>query len=591
MESQKINISIVKEFFSTIKKSCKLIQKCSCFFVFVNLCIACIQGIIPGITIVVFQRIINSLQQNIDTVEHIIFLILFYVGLNIINELISTLYSFYNEKFNLEFSQYVNMLMLEKSAKLELKDYENSETYNIINRAQSQNGTSILTFITGTIEIFKQIISVITISIILVRFCWWMLPLIFGISIVRSMVTVYTDREWYKLRVSRTNDERTNRYINYLLLTGIAFKEILLYGLSNYFFMKYKNISDKIKKQDKDMQKKIAIYDILFDIGSWVSMGGLFGYVMYLGVTGRLLIGDITAYIECIENIKSGSNEIFDNIGNMLEQSMYIGFLFEFLEIPEFKENEEFDVGEIYKIEIKDVSFKYNTTYVLKNINMTLNKGDSIALVGENGSGKSTLIKLIMGFYREYEGTIKINGIDIKKINKTGYYQKIGCVFQDYTKFEDSIRNNIRFGNIETENNKKSIESMLEITHMKERVDEIGGLDTIVGKWFGKEDLSIGEWQRISIARAAFKQANLYILDEPDASLDIFRQEELIETYKNTFKSAIRIFITHKVNYAKEMGEKIYVLEKGEILESGSHTELLNDKGKYYKMFNACQRK
>lgn len=589
MESQKINISIVKEFFSTIKKSCKLIQKCSCFFVFVNLCIACIQGIIPGITIIVFQRIINSLQQNIDTVEHIIFLILFYVGLNIINELISTLYSFYNEKFNLEFSQYVNMLMLEKSAKLELKDYENSETYNIINRAQSQNGTSILTFITGTIEIFKQIISVITISIILVRFCWWMLPLIFGISIVRSMVTVYTDREWYKLRVSRTNDERTNRYINYLLLTGIAFKEILLYGLSNYFFMKYKNISDKIKNQDKEMQKKIAIYDILFDIGSWVSMGGLFGYVMYLGVTGRLLIGDITAYIECIENIKSGSNEIFDNIGNMLEQSMYIGFIFEFLEIPEFKGNEEFDIGEIYKIEIKDLSFKYNTTYVLKNINMTLNKGDSIALVGENGSGKSTLIKLIMGFYREYEGTIKINDIDIKKINKTGYYQKIGCVFQDYTKFEDSIRNNIRFGNIKTDNT-KSIENMLEITHMKERVDEIGGLDTIVGKWFGKEDLSIGEWQRISICRAAFKQANLYILDEPDASLDIFRQEELIETYKNTFKSAIRIFITHKVNYAKEMGEKIYVLEKGEILESGSHTKLLNDKGKYYEMFNACQR-
>ena len=589
MESQKINISIVKEFFSTIKKSCKLIQKCSCFFVFVNLCIACIQGIIPGITIIVFQRIINSLQQNIDTVEHIIFLILFYVGLNIINELISTLYSFYNEKFNLEFSQYVNMLMLEKSAKLELKDYENSETYNIINRAQSQNGTSILTFITGTIEIFKQIISVITISIILVRFCWWMLPLIFGISIVRSMVTVYTDREWYKLRVSRTNDERTNRYINYLLLTGIAFKEILLYGLSNYFFMKYKNISDKIKNQDKEMQKKIAIYDILFDIGSWVSMGGLFGYVMYLGVTGRLLIGDITAYIECIENIKSGSNEIFDNIGNMLEQSMYIGFIFEFLEISEFKGNEEFDIGEIYKIEIKDLSFKYNTTYVLKNINMTLNKGDSIALVGENGSGKSTLIKLIMGFYREYEGTIKINDIDIKKINKTGYYQKIGCVFQDYTKFEDSIRNNIRFGNIKTDNT-KSIENMLEITHMKERVDEIGGLDTIVGKWFGKEDLSIGEWQRISICRAAFKQANLYILDEPDALLDIFRQEELIETYKNTFKSAIRIFITHKVNYAKEMGEKIYVLEKGEILESGSHTKLLNDKGKYYEMFNACQR-
>lgn len=589
MESQKINISIVKEFFSTIKKSCKLIQKCSCFFVLVNLCIACIQGIIPGITIIVFQRIINSLQQNIDTVEHIIFLILFYVGLNIINELISTLYSFYNEKFNLEFSQYVNMLMLEKSAKLELKDYENSETYNIINRAQSQNGTSILTFITGTIEIFKQIISVITISIILVRFCWWMLPLIFGISIVRSMVTVYTDREWYKLRVSRTNDERTNRYINYLLLTGIAFKEILLYGLSNYFFMKYKNISDKIKNQDKEMQKKIAIYDILFDIGSWVSMGGLFGYVMYLGVTGRLLIGDITAYIECIENIKSGSNEIFDNIGNMLEQSMYIGFIFEFLEISEFKGNEEFDIGEIYKIEIKDLSFKYNTTYVLKNINMTLNKGDSIALVGENGSGKSTLIKLIMGFYREYEGTIKINDIDIKKINKTGYYQKIGCVFQDYTKFEDSIRNNIRFGNIKTDNT-KSIENMLEITHMKERVDEIGGLDTIVGKWFGKEDLSIGEWQRISICRAAFKQANLYILDEPDASLDIFRQEELIETYKNTFKSAIRIFITHKVNYAKEMGEKIYVLEKGEILESGSHTKLLNDKGKYYEMFNACQR-
>ena len=386
--------------------------------------------------------------------------------------------------------------------------------------------------------------------------------------------------------MKRTNEERKNRYINYLMMTGNAFKEILLHGLSNYLIDKYKIRAEQIIKDDNVMQRKIVLLSLVSDFIDGIITGSIFLYVINLAINNFILIGSVTAYLECIENIKLGMQEIFDGIGNSIEQSLYINFIFDFFEMPENTNTGNIYLEHIDSIKVENLSFKYRNKYVLKNVNLTINKGDSIVLIGENGSGKSTLIKLIMGFYSDYEGTIKINGIDLKNINKENYYKKIGCVFQDYTKYEASVRENVGFGDVGRINDSKKIKESLNTSFMLKKIEEIGGLDTIVGKWFGDKDFSTGEWQRIAISRAFFKDPDVYIFDEADASLDILKQEKLFKIYNRKIQNKTKIYITHKIDYAKWLATKFYILEEGCIVESGTHESLIEKQGRYYSMYN-----
>lgn len=583
-------VEVMKNFRSTFLNTCKLVWVFDKKFFVINIFIICIQGVIPAFQIYLFKEIINLLQKNDNCIKIISAYVLLYVFVNFTDEILSTVYSYYNARYDLKFSNYINILMLKKASKMQIEDYENPDIYDVINRAQAQNGSNILTFITGVAEIIKQVIKVVSTISILINFRIWIVLAIIIIPVCKSIVAIYIDREWYKLRINRTKDERKNRYINYLIMTGNAFKEIILYGLAGYLINQYEAKSEIIIDEDKKMQRKIVLLSIVSDFVDGFITGSCFVYIFVLAIKGVILIGNVTAYIECIENIQLGLQEIFDGIGNSIEQSLYIGFLFDFLKIPEKSDEGNVALDEIKSIEIENLSFKYCDKYILKNINLKIKAGESIALIGENGSGKSTLAKIIMGFYTNYEGIIRINGINLKKINKESYYKKIGCVFQDYTRYETSVRENVGFGDTNKVNESESIKKVLNATFMLKKAIEIGGIDTIIGKWFGNKDLSIGEWQRIAISRALFKDADIYIFDEPDASLDILKQEELSVVYRKILKNKIRIFITHKVDYAEKVATRIVVLENGCITEDGSHEELMKKRGKYYFMYWKCAK-
>ena len=239
-----------------------------------------------------------------------------------------------------------------------------------------------------------------------------------------------------------------------------------------------------------------------------------------------------------------------------------------------------------------NLSYKYdNLNYVLKNINMILTNDSHIALVGENGSGKTTLIKLIMGLYEDYEGEIFVNNINLKNIDIEDYQKKISCIFQDYIKYEMSIRENIAIGNIKNIFNDKLIWEKIDKVYLKNKVNDIQLLDTNLGSWFGDFELSGGEWQRIAIARMLMKNGEVLVLDEPDSSLDVLRQKEMIKIYKKEIENKMSIYISHKVDYVHLLSNLIYVLVDGCVIEYGNHEELLNRKGEYYKLFNQCNIK
>lgn len=558
-------------------------------YMILNTLFAFLQGVLPALLIIVMQQIINMLQKGANDFGNILILILIYVILNILTVSSTSLFSLYNNQFTLEFSQYLNLKMLNKAAELKLKDYENSETYNTINRAQNQNGASVLTLVSQILEIVKQSVTILSTVIILFKFRWWIFILILIIPFMRCSFTIKLNQKWYKLRIERTGEERQVWYINFLMLTGNAFKEIKILGIKQYLIQKYKNIQTKIIQQDKTMYMKITFLNISMDIVEWLITGALFVFTIFQGFLGKILIGDVTAYTDCIYNIETNVQNIFMGIEEISEKAMYIELLFTFLNMPVTREGEGISIAKIEKIELKNLSFKYvNGNYALKNINMIIDAKSRVAFVGKNGSGKTTLAKIILGLYDNYEGEIYINDINMKNIDMRQYRNKFGCVFQDYVKYETTIKENIALGNLEKMDDEEALKRVIEAVKLNHRIEE-GGLDAVVGYWFGEQQLSIGEWQRIAIARALIKDADVYVFDEPDASLDILKQKELIDTYSEILKNKIGIYISHKINYVHLVASYIYVLENGEVIEKGTHSQLLENKGLYNSMYAQCE--
>lgn len=570
----------------TIYHSFGLLMGFSRFYLPASLLYKAVQGIIPMLYIIVMQRIINMVQNRGESFETVLGYILCFVGLHIMNAVLELFYYRYNYRFGMKFSKLINMKMMEKAVNLSLRDFEDSGTYDIINRAQSQNGSNILNYVTSVFDILQQMISIASMAYILLRFKWQIAMLILIVPIGRCISTFCIDKERYRMRTGRTKLERQKWYINLLVMTGNAFKEIKTLGIGSFLLKKYEEIQNRIISQEDKMYKKSTLISTGFDIADWVITGGIYAYIFLLGFVGTILIGDVTAYIESIDNIKSSVEGMFSEINSLVEQSMYIHLMFEYLNLPEIRNINRKEVEVIRCIEFRNVSFRYsNGKYALKNASFFIRPGESVALVGENGSGKTTLMKLLLGLYDEYEGEILINDIDLKKIDIETYQKKIGVVFQDYMRYETSIRENIAYGNLSQFDNEEEIHRLLKAVGLEHKAKDEEGIDTIVGNWFGGQQFSVGEWQRLAIARALIKKADVYIFDEPDASLDVFKQREMIRLFKEAMEHKIGIYVSHKINYVNEVADKIIVVQNGEITEMGDHEGLMERKGHYYQLY------
>lgn len=280
-------------------------------------------------------------------------------------------------------------------------------------------------------------------------------------------------------------------------------------------------------------------------------------------------------------------NSIMNIIYSINQNSLYMYKLINFIHEPKIKHGDKkiYRLEEINNIEINDLSFCYPGTNkkVLKNINLKINKGEKIAFFGRNGSGKSTLIKLLLGYYLVDDSMIKINGISLNDINTDNLYKLIGILFQDYCKYELTLKDNVGFGNIDEIDNEPQILESLE----KAAVDFIPpNLEQQLGKWFSDGiQLSGGQWQRVALARCFFKKAQLYILDEPNAALDKMGEKKIMNTFFELTKNNIGIFVSHKIAHVM-LADKIIYLDEGRIVAEGTHEQLLKTCPSYKEIYD-----
>lgn len=579
-------------FIDRIKFIFKLIKDLKLSLLIVCLFLCVINVILPYITMINTQEIINRIQIGLS-IRLILKRLIIFLILGILYIISSNLYNFLILKYKEYLYLELNKKFLDNSLKFNLKDFENPEVYNIIQRAEQEIGIRPYNIIISLLSIISQSVNLISAFLILTK---WHLTLIIGFILLASFASKYfisISKNEYDILMNRTNYERKSWYISHLLIKDEYIKEVRLFGLSKYLIQQFIELRSCFFKENVDVLKRQYIFSEIYQLMNYVISFFIIFLAIYESTQGILLVGTAMTYINTSSKIENAIQNIVSNIFGIYKDSLYIDNIKKYFNYESNKFYGNKTLKNITTIEFVNVSFKYpnREVYAIRNTSFKIKKGEILAIVGENGSGKTTIIKLLNGLYDEYEGNILINGIEIREIDKKSLRNCLATLFQDYNKYQFTIKENIGFG---------SIDNLDDIEKIKYSAKK-GGADQFinclpnnytqqVGYWFeGGTQLSGGQWQKLGLSRLFMKNADCLILDEPTASLDPFSELEIFKQLYQNSNEKINIIITHRfINTV--FANKIIVLKNGEIIEKGKHDELLKQDGFYKDMFDIQSR-
>ena len=487
-------------------------------------------------------------------------------------------------------SRHINLQIAKKAASLDISYFDSSKFYDELTNAR-RDSAALQTFTWLAIDFIRGIVQFAVSVAILSR-----LNVLFTvILVVTAIPSIIVGRRFaarlYHFQRSRAPEERKMEYILGILTGRIFAKDVRLYSFHDHMISRYDSLWQKWFSEKRSLSKKKCKCISLLSVIPEMSVAGMMLFIGYKIFLGQLTIGDYTLYSGIINQMTGSIGLIINLFTQMYENDIKLEKYKVFLQWENrLAQNGDLEPLMPLRIEFVDVSFKYPGTgeYVLNKLNFKINEGEKIAFAGLNGSGKSTIIKLILRLYDPDKGAIMFNGRDAREYDVNKLRKCFSVLFQDYANYSFTIRENISLADIEhIDNDPKIFNACLnsEAYDIVQRFEK--GLDTYLTRQFemdGKE-LSGGEWQKIALARAFFREGGIIILDEPSASLDPESEYRIFKKYADLCKDRGTIFISHRLSNVT-MADRIIVLDKGSVLETGTHEELLKKSGKYAYLFN-----
>jgi len=535
-----------------------------------------ISSIAPIALLQITQTIFNMIQAMELPFAEVLPWIIVYVFFSIFMKLLSSTSNYFTRKFNISLLYSMKYKLMKKCTELPLESLEKTETYDMINRLENEAGSKPYEALNALVGMVSSVAPFIWVGVILFNWQMWLFFLMLGISVIHFIAYLkLTDKE-FNMRFNRSNREREVWYYSFLLMRDTAFKEVKVLNLKDHFLKRYWNSVQKFMKEENDINK----LNILLNLASLTIQDIIAAVVMFLAIReaylGIILIGTALVYMNITGIIQNATSSLAGYIRSLYNSNLYMNLLKEFLELESEEISKGADLSDIEKLEVRNLTYDYpNQRNVLEALNFEILKGERVAIVGENGSGKSTLLKLLCGLYQPKEGSVLINGAPLSEIRMSSYRKNISVLFQDFLKFEGSLLDNIHIGHIEREVKKDDIKQALEFTNVnffKEQDDYL--YEDYLGNWFEDgSQLSGGQWQKIALARAYYKEAPLYLLDEPSSALDVNAELEIFKSFFHKSENRIGIFITHRIKIAKQ-ADKIIMMEKGKVIGVGSHQHL-----------------
>ncbi len=492
-----------------------------------------------------------------------------------------------------KFQSILSRKFMHKLADLDFVHLEDGEMRNLIARAQDSYPWRLPEIVMRINYIFYNLVSLVLTFFIALQFNIWYFLAIGAVAVPFYFIRAKYGNASYS--IYSLNGTKTNFlwYLRGMFTSFPTLAEIKLYGLQDYFIDKTKALQNEIVTEYVKPIRKytfIALFDyILSPIVVFIALNNF----MHLVTSHQESIGSFTLFVSIIFAFGADLANILNNVSFIYENNLYANDYFNLLETKnKIKDNPgAIQLTDRIPLEIvfENVSFHYPDAKedVLKHVSFTIKRGDDIAIVGHNGAGKTTLIKLLLRFYDPTEGRILVNGEDLRNISLSTWYQHIGILFQDFARYDLSLKENIFLGDISQKASDEKVIDVISKAQAKDIMLQLtDGLDQRMGKWFeGSEDVSVGQWQKVAIARALFRQAPILIMDEPTANIDAEAEFAIFENLKKVYEEKTLIFISHRFSTVR-MADTIFVIDKGQLAEEGSHEALMKKKGLYAKYFS-----
>ena len=485
----------------------------------------------------------------------------------------------------------VNVMILEKALTLELSHFEDSEYYDKLVRARREASSRPLSLVTRTFDLVRDSISLISYGFLLFQFSPYAVLLLGLAGVPAFMAEAKFSGEAFRNQRRRSAEWRMQIYLEMVLTREDGVKEVKLLQLGRLFLDRYIAIFRNIYKEDRNLVLRRGVWAYLLGLFASAAFYFSYGWVAFAAVAGVITIGQMTMYIAVFRQGQSAVTGCLTSINGMYEDNLYLSNLTEYLEhkVPELSGDQLHGPLSDDGIRFEQVTFYYpeSETPALKELNLHIGAGESLAIVGENGSGKTTLIKLLTRLYTPSSGRILLEGLDLQEWNIDALRRKIGVIFQDFARYQLKVGENIGVGDVANLNNAEQLESAAEQGLAAEFIRQLpASFDTQLGTWFkGGKELSGGQWQKIALSRAFMRnKADVLILDEPTAAIDAKAEAEIFAHFRELTANRISIIISHRFSTVR-IADHIIVLEHGQIHEEGSHEELLERNGQYAKLF------
>jgi ATP-binding cassette, subfamily B, bacterial len=543
------------------------------------------------ITKLIIDGIVHAISSQQPVPTSLWWLVAAEFGIAIFGSILNRVIDFLDASLADKYTRYVSIAVMQHAAGLDLIAYEDPVFYDRLERARVQ-ATDRLGMIQSIGRLVQQVITAGSLSVTILLFSPWLLLLL-----IAGILPAFLGESHFAFLGYARNFRQTpiRRELDYLRVLGgsrEAAKELKLFGLKDFLIERFTRLSDKIYHENLDLARRRLI------AGSFLSMIGTAGYysayvyVIWRTVTGSLSIGMLTFLTGAIVQASANIQQIFSTLSSIADQALFLTDLLAFFEMRPTIRSKPNALPAPRPIsrgfEFRNVSFRYPgaSRLVLNGLNVTLRAGERVALVGENGEGKTTLVKLMTRLYDPVEGQVLLDGVDLREYGLEDLYREIGVIFQDFMRYEMTARENIAVGRVEEIDNLP----LLQIAADKSMADEVIGklpreYEQMLGRRFENGvDLSGGEWQKVALARAYLRDAQVLILDEPTAALDARSEFEVFQRFAELTAGKTALFISHRFSTVR-MAQRILVLEKGRIAEDGSHDQLFSLGGRYAEMF------
>lgn len=596
-------LTLISKFFSVFKYSrvaIDIVWSTSAALTLVMAASTVLAGVLPAAIAYVGQLIVDAvvaaIQAEPEAREAATDLTIFYVlceaGLVVLITGVQRINTVCQSILRVLLGNKINVMILEKSLTLELQHFEDSEYYDKLVRARREASSRPLSLVIRTFDLARESISLVSYGFLLFQFSPWAVLLLGFAGLPAFMAEAKFSGEAFRNQRKRSAERRMQIYLEMVLTREDGVKEVKLLKMGRLFLQRYIDIFSNIYKEDRSLVLRRGFWGYLLGLIASAAFYFAYGWVVFAAIATTISIGQMTMYIAVFRQGQNAVTASLTAVNGMYEDNLYLSNLVEYLEhkVPETSGNKLTGSDPADGIRFENVSFYYPHSDIaaIKDLNLHIKAGESLAIVGENGSGKTTLIKLLTRLYTPTSGRILLEGVDLQEWDIEALRHKIGVIFQDFSRYQLTVSDNIGIGDVENMSQRPQIETAakdgLAAPFIKDMPQDY---DTQLGTWFrdGKE-LSGGQWQKIALSRAFMRaDADILILDEPTAAIDAKAEAEIFAHFRELTARRISIIISHRFSTVR-IADHIIVLDKGAIIEEGSHEHLLEVDGQYARLFH-----